>query len=443
VLENAILKKFILKATGLTLFLSAIILFLPFKPVSYMSASAAEKQKSEAISPDFFPIFPCDPQHGYRAPFIQKRTWGLESIKDCNYTMAGFVRPEDLPKCEKLGLAAIMISERGLIQAKEWGKFSDAKIDSIIKKMVDEAGASKAVFGFHITDEPGASMFPALAKAVEAVKKYAPGKLAYLNIYPNYATLGAKNLSQMETDSYSEYLERFVREVRPQFISYDNYMVEYSLDMQDSVKAASYYTNLMDVRALSLKYDLPFWNTVSSNQIRPATTIPSPANLRFQAYTTLAAGGKGVKWYTYYSRGAYEYAMIDKNDRKSQTWYYVKDVNREILALAPILQSLKTTGVYFTTPLPVPSLPVLPGKFIQSASADAPLMIGEFEGPQGAKYAMAVNLSLQKSAKVNLIPGNSGYKMQLISSADGSSSDLDAKEGFWLTAGAGALIRMK
>jgi hypothetical protein len=440
--SKAIVKNFILKAIILTLSLAGTLL-LSIPPVSYMSASAADKQKSEAIIPDFFPIFPCDPQHGYRAPFIQKRTWGLESIKDCNYTMAGFVRPEDLLECEKLGLAAIMISGRGLIQSKEWGKFSDAQIDSIIKKMVDEAGASKAVFGFHITDEPGASMFPVLAKAVAAVKKYAPGELAYINIYPNYATLGAKNLSQMETDSYSEYLERFIREVKPQFISYDNYMVEYSMDLQDSVKAAAYYTNLMDVRALSLKYDLPFWNTVSSNQIRPTTTVPSPANLRFQAYTTLAAGGKGIKWYTYYSRGAYGYAPIDKDDRKSQTWYYVKDVNREILAIAPILQGLKTAGVYFTAPPPVSSLPVLPGALIKSAESDTPLMIGEFEGPQGAKYTMAVNLSLQKSVKVSLIPGNSGDKLQLISSADGSSSDLDVKEGFWLTAGAGALIKIK
>lgn len=435
-------KNFMIEATALTLSLAVIFLF-SVSPVYQQSASAAEKEKSEAISTDFFPIFPCDPQHGYRAPFIQKRTWGLESIKECNYTMAGFVRPEDLPECEKLGLAAIMISGAGLIQAKEWGKFSDAKIDSIIKKMVDEAGSSKAVFGFHITDEPGASMFPAIAKAVAAVKKYAPGKLAYLNIYPNYATIGAKNLSQMETDSYSEYLERFVREVKPQFISYDNYMVEYSQDLQDSVKAASYYTNLMEVRALSLKYDLPFWNTVSSNQIRPTTTIPSPANLRFQAYTTLAAGGKGVKWYTYYSRDAYGYAPIDKGDRKSQTWYYVKDVNREILTLAPILKDLKTTGVYFTAPLPVSSLPVLPGALIQSAESDAPLMVGEFEDPNGARYAMTVNLSLQKSAIVSLTARNSLDKLQLISAADGAPSDLDAKTGFWLTAGQGALIRMK
>ncbi|MDP2984628.1 MAG: hypothetical protein Q8O92_15015 [Candidatus Latescibacter sp.] len=436
-----------MKKSNNTSILKAVILSVFFicslSPVTIQFASAAEKDKSEAISPDFFPIFPCDPQHGYRAPFIQKRTWGLESIKECNYTMAGFVRPEDLPECEKLGLAAIMISGSGLIRAKEWGKFSDAKIDSIIKKMVDEAGSSKAVFGFHITDEPGASMFPQVAKAVAAVKKYAPGKLAYLNIYPNYATLGAKNLSQMETDSYSEYLERFVREVKPQFISYDNYMVEYSQDLQDSVKAASYYTNLMEVRALSLKYDLPFWNTVSSNQIRPTATIPSPANLRFQAYTTLAAGGKGVKWYTYYSRDAYGYAPIDKGDRKSQTWYYVKDVNREILTLAPILIGLKTTGVYFTAPLPVSSLPVLPGALIQSAESDAPLMIGEFDGPGGARYTMAVNLSLQKSAKVSLTARSSSDTLQLISAADGAPADLDSKTGFWLTAGQGALIRMK
>ena len=53
---------------------------------------------------------------------------------------------------------------------------------------------------------------PALAKAVAAVKRFAPGKLAYINLYPNYATIGAPNLSQLGTDSYADYLERFIAE---------------------------------------------------------------------------------------------------------------------------------------------------------------------------------------------------------------------------------------
>ena len=36
------------------------------------------------------------------------------------------------------------------------------------------------------------------------------GKLAHINLYPNYATLGAPDRSQLGAPTYTEYLERFV-----------------------------------------------------------------------------------------------------------------------------------------------------------------------------------------------------------------------------------------
>jgi hypothetical protein len=54
--------------------------------------------------------------------------------------------------------------------------------------------------------------------------------------------------------------------------------------------AAVYYRDLIEVGRVASKHGLPFWNVVASNQIRNFTPIPSPANLAFQAYTTLAAG---------------------------------------------------------------------------------------------------------------------------------------------------------
>jgi hypothetical protein len=392
-------------------------------------------------SPDFFPILPWDPYHGFRKPFIEKRTWGLSSIRECNFTLAGFVRPEDLPLCEKLGLAAIMIDRDGFLDGKTWGKMPDSEIEGRVRRMVRESAQSPAVLGYFITDEPGAGVFPALAKAVQAVKKYAPGKLAYINLYPDYATLGAKDKSQLETGSYSEYLERFVAEVQPQFLSYDNYMVQYSQDLKDKTKAYSYYHNLLEMRRIALKYNLPFWNIVSANRVRPTTTIPSPANLAFQTYTTLAAGGKGVSWYMYYA-GGYQYAPIDKTDHKTMTWYYLREVNHQAAILGPMMNRLTSTGVYFTSPTPVESLPVLPGRFVETIESDSPMMVGEFQGNDGAEYAMVVNLSLERSTSFKLKTVQPNMNVQSVSAADGSFAAMDST-GLWLTAGQGALVKIK
>ncbi len=393
-------------------------------------------------SAEFFPILPWGRLHGGKKANL-RREHGLESIAECHFTIGGFVKAGDLPLCEKLGLRAIMYptADSGAIARKEWGKISDAEIDRRIKRMVERFGDSKAILGYYIIDEPGAALFPALGKAVAAVKKYAPGKLAYINLYPDYATIGAPDISQLDTDSYTEYLERFVKEVKPQILSYDNYRVQYAKDMRDTAAAASYYLNLLEVRRIALKYGLPFWNIASSNQIRPHTPVPSPANLHFQAYTTLAAGGRGLSWYTYYARG-YGYAPIDESENKTLTWRYLQMVNRQVKVLGPAMNRLKSTGVFFTSPPPVASLPVLPGKLIKAIKADVPVMVGEFLGNDGVPHVMLVNLSLERSARISLTMQEKYGSVQIISAEDASLAPVDDKRGLWLVAGQGVLIRL-
>lgn len=400
---------------------------------------------------EFFPILPWDPQHGWKQPHVDRKN-GLASIAECDFTMAGFVQPQDLPLCEKLGLAAIMAPPDGEAPwAGKWRNLSDEQIDSAIKTQVERAGNSKAVFGYFIMDEPGTPAFPALAKAVAAVKKYAPGKLAYINLFPGYATIGSPDLSQLGAASFTEYLERFVTEVKPQFISYDNYMVQFSDDGQRPQEMAKYFADLLEVRRIAMKHNLPFWNIVSSNQIRPATTIPSPANLMFQAYTTLAAGGRGLSWYTYYG-GGYAYAPVDKAGDRTATWSYLQMVNRQIRTLGPMMNRLKSTGVYFTSPPPNKSLPGLPGRLIRDVQSKAsprgfsnmypPLMIGEFADEDGGDYVMIVNLSLERSTNVSVQTGKEFKSKQAISAADGRTVPIDEKNGLWLVPGQGVLIRL-
>ncbi len=402
--------------------------------------------------PELFPILPWDVLHGWQEPHRNPRQ-GLGSLAECNFTLAGFVSPQDLPLCEQLGLAAIMAPTNGDEPwFGKWREMSDEEIDETIKEMVQSAGDSPAVLGYFIMDEPGAPAFPALAKAVSAVQKYAPGKLAYINLFPSYATVGAPDQSQLGTATFTEYLERYVNEVKPQFISYDNYMVQYSDDLADTARAAIYYADLLEIRRVAKKYDLPFWNIVSCNQIRKQTTVPSPANLAFQAYTTLAAGGRGVSWYKYYQDG-YAYAPITKADEKTITWEYLRAVNHQVRILGPRMNRLFSTGVFFTSPLPAPNLPLLPGNLVTEVTATVsprgltnaatPIMVGEFHDQQGGDYVMLVNLSLEKSVNVKIVTAKFYQAKQIVSPVDGSLRALDEENGHWLLAGHGALIELK
>jgi hypothetical protein len=401
--------------------------------------------RADVTKPDFFPILPWDPYHGWGSPAVESRNPGMESIAQCNFNVAGFVLPKDLPMCRKLGLGAIMLttdpSFTNVQYIYQWQKLSDAEIDRRVKSAGQAAGNDPAVVGYFINDEPGTADFPALAKAVAAVKKYAPGKLAYINLFPNYATLGAPDTSQLGASSYSDYLERFVGEVHPQLISYDNYMVQYSMDLRDRATAASYYNNLLDVRRVALEHHLPYLNIVASCLLQKDKVIPSPDNLLFQAYTTLAAGYRGVTWYTYFG-DFYPYAPLAKSGEKTPTWAALQEVNRQVATLAPVMSRLTSTGVYFSAPAPADNLPLLPGELIDSVTCSNPVMVGEFKDENGTHYAMIVNLSVERSALFTLKTKMPDQAIRMVSAADGTLRPFDAKAGLWLTAGQGVLLEL-
>jgi hypothetical protein len=213
------------------------------------------------------------------------------------------------------------------------------------------------------------------------------------------------------------------------------------MDLENATQAAKYYTNLIEVSQVAQKYNLPFWNVVSSNQIRPHTTIPSPANLAFQAYTSLAAGAGGIRWYTYHGQ-AYAYNPIDKEENKTLTWYYLQEINRQLSVLGPIIKQLKSTGTYFTYPAPDRSLPVLPGKWVQKIESESPMMVGEFVSADGTKYVMVVNLSLEKSVKFDVQTKIPDEEIWIVSAANnGNLVRASHKKGIWLTAGQGVLLK--
>lgn len=386
---------------------------------------------------NFFPITPWEVLWN-KGSHLDDAVNGIASLRECGYTVAAFPTAPQLPECKKAGLRAIVALPGEPIK---WHTLSDQQIAEKVQALVGDTATNDAVLGYFLKDEPGAQEFPALGKAVAHVKKLAPGKIAYINLFPDYATLGAPDISQLDTTSYAEYLDRFIAEVKPQLISYDNYKIQFSHDLTDAKQAESYFRNLLAIRAVALKHDLPFWNIVSSNRIRPGMPAPSPANLLLQAYTTLAAGGKGLTWYTYYDRG-YRYAPIDINGHRSRTWTYVKMVNEQVKVIGPIMKPLKSEGVYFTAPPPAEAAPVLPGKWITGVtSAPAALaMVGEFSASDGTKFAMIVNLNLGRSSYFTIKHATPG-PMHSISPADGSSAPVE-EDTICLSAGQGVLLEL-
>jgi hypothetical protein len=106
------------------------------------------------------------------------------------------------------------------------------------------------------------------------------------------------------------------------------------------------------------------------------------------------------------------------------------------------MSRLTSTGVFFSAPAPVDSLPLLPGNLVEAVTCPTPVMVGEFKHVNGDAYVMVVNLSLERSAKFTLTTRQAYESIKIVSAVDGTLSAFDQKDGLWLVAGQGVLLAL-
>lgn len=385
-------------------------------------AGVSAQEGITMLKPEEFAILPWGGTPGDEA--------AIKEIRECGFNLAGFVAPADLDKVSKAGLQCLVLDGGSHVGDAE-AQLDEAEITKRVEALTARTAKHPAVYGYYLRDEPSTGAFPGLGRWAAAYKKAAPDALPYINLLPNYASAG-----QLGASTYEEYLESFVQTVKPKFISYDHYAL-----MDDGSLRGGYYQNLEAVRKAALKHDLPFWNIVLSNShFRYAE--PTPAGFRFQLYTTLAYGGRGISYFTYFAPqiGNYRLAPIDQFGHKTPTWDMLRQVNLQLHKLGPTYIKLKSVNVFHHPNVPEGCSGIATSKYLSSVSGDD-LLVGEFEGPGGVPYVMVVNKSLHVSTAFGVQFKESGQVMR-VSAYTGATGPW-AGEDCWLAAGQGMLLCLK
>lgn len=374
-----------------------------------------------ADEPEFFPLMawnwvPSD------APAFQK-------LRDCGLTVAGFVAPRDLDLCYAAGLRAIVHDAR--TAEYDWRNVDEAVARRNVASLVAEVGRHPAVYGYYLRDEPGAELFPGLAKVAALVRELAPGKWPYINLFPNYASP-----AQLGTATYAEHLEQFVSICQPTELSYDHYAL-----MEDGSLRDGYWQNLEQMRGLSLRHGRPFWNivlTVAHFRYRE----PTAADLRFQVFSTLAYGGRGLAYFTYFAPqvGNYRAAPVDQFGHPTATWDHLRNVNLQVGQLAPVLLRLTSTDVYHFGDVPALAHGPGPDSLVESVG-EAPLVVGDFTHTDGSRYVLLVNKDLVRSWPCTPRFRKPASSPRMVSPYTGRLIGFGGEQ-LWLAPGQGTLLRL-
>ncbi len=354
----------------------------------------------------------------------------LHKMKECGLTVAGFVAAKDLDLCQQAGLKGIVSDPRAANY--DWMHVDENAARKNIASLVTEVGQHPALFGFYLRDEPNSALFPGLAKVAGLIHELAPTKWAYINLFPNYANAG-----QLGTPTYEQYLDQFIDVCRPTTLSYDHYAL-----MDDGSLRNGYWQNLEQVRAAALKTKAPFWNivlTVAHFNYRE----PTEADLRFQVYTTLAYGGRGIAYFTYFapSVGNYRRAPIDQFGNPTPTWHAMQNVNLQVAQLAPTLLQLSSSDVYHFGA--VPNGAHGPGSdSLVKGVRGADFMAGDFRHADGSRYVMIVNRDVAKSRHCAPEFFAAVKRVRMVSPYTGQLIDFSGEQQ-WLAPGQGALLKLE
>ncbi len=278
-----------------------------------------------------------------------------------------------LENAEKAGVKAIL---------------SCGALQTDTEKTVGKMKAFPALLGYHITDEPETSDFPALKARVTKIQEYDTDHPCYINVYPNWA---------WGENDYEANLKRFLHEVPVPFLSFDNYPV-YTTPEGKTVLRKDWFKNLEEVRNVSNEYGIPFWAfALALAHSIPGYEYPIPtlAHLRLQQFCNLAYGAQAFQYFTWWGIC---------HEGPTQVYDRVKQVNSELQGLAGIFLDAEVKEVWHTGPeLPAgtKALGTLPSQVKNFATSGKGAVVSLVE-KGGSTYLTVVNKDFENALSLSI-----------------------------------------
>lgn len=253
---------------------------------------------------------------------------------------------------------------------------------------------NESCWGYLLRDEPGVADFPGLARSVAEIRQLRPDRLAYINLFPNYA-----NATQLGVATYEEHVARFMAEVKPAVLSMDHYpLMKPGADRRDA-----YCDNLETFRRHSVAAGVPFWNFFHSMPFADRMD-PTEAQIRWQIFTAIAYGAKGVLHFCYWTpgqgnAGTGEFpkggAILTAEGRRTRHYDEARRINAEVKHWGPTLMQLTGEGVLRvnTGKEPAAVLTNGPVRDLQRVGHDphAELVVGRLRHADGRRAVVLVN----------------------------------------------------
>ena len=281
--------------------------------------------------------------------------------------------------------------------------FDDETLTQVVA-LVDAIKDHPGLYGYHMRDEPRFDQLPKLTRVHAAIHERDPYHLCYINHFPPIEGWGAPTAEA--------FWRRFIDLVQPHLLSYDHYPITVAPRAEIEAQAGrpnvfaaaglivkpDYFACLELLRNLSAGSGLPFWAFTCAVRHGPYPT-PTEGHLRWQLMHDLAYGARGLQYFTY----AHDSAMVRPDGSTTETWALARRINADVHALAPVLQTLRSVGVFRTGPLWAGTQPLHRSHLASGLECSGdPVTIGLFQDSHDLLHMMIVNGSPVDWASIRL-----------------------------------------
>ena len=182
-----------------------------------------------------------------------------------------------------------------------------------------------------------------------------------LNIHP-YMNMFPISISAFRADPwnlYDEHMQKMYADTGADFLTYDIYCLYEDEEEERNFDYENFYSNLSMVRKKAIELDTS-WTPYVSVSAEQDYKLPSEGELAWQVNAYIAFGAKGINYFPINSPLSFSehvaagktpeektVAMFDFMGNKTKVYYFVQQVNNQLLAVDHYIMKATNHGVIF------------------------------------------------------------------------------------------------
>lgn len=250
--------------------------------------------------------------------YVESGVFGKEAVKDwkelrCTLPMSFTFdvkrhKKEDmleiLDTCEREGMKLIVCDSRTHFRTLQ--TCGEEAFVAGVKQAYQDFGTHPAIFGFFVGAEPRPDENTVYIRTVQLVMKYAPGLVPFANLVPYWG--GGSDYDMLigaAAEEHTRLVDDLLRETDIPLLGYDQYSQCLDEAHNQECGIISYFYVLDQYRELTKKHGIPFYVSLLACG-HWCFREPTREDIRWQIYTALAHGARGIIWFHLYQYEAGE-----------------------------------------------------------------------------------------------------------------------------------------